>query len=160
MKSQQDELEALVKVEKKLLAERTELKAQLDSTKKYIGSIVTTADPKERQSKELKMIKEMTNTIIEKDIEISRLRDDLRQTQSEETSLYKRYLNAADELSRTKVAKDSVVALLKHMTDKSGFKRLADLVQEFVNRLDIATDSQIWYDKIVDNFATLQVFIV
>jgi hypothetical protein len=149
-----------VKVEKKLLAERTELKAQLDSTKKYIGSIVTTADPKERESKELKMIKEMTNTIIEKDMEISRLRDDLRQTQSEETSLYKRYLNAADELSRTKGAKDSVVALLKHMTDKSGFKKLADLVQEFVNRLDIATDSQIWYDKIVDNFATLQVFIV
>lgn len=157
VQTQQREMETLIKAEQKLLGERAELKAQLDNTKRYIGSIVSTVEPKERESKALKMVKELTATIIEKEVEVSKLRDDLRSAQSEETSIYRQYLSTAAELKKAQEGRHSAVALLQHLAQKSGFKQLADLVQEFVNRLEVATDSHVWFEKVVNSLSSLQV---
>ena len=141
----------------RLIKEKEELSCQVENTKRYLGSVITTADPKERISKEFRMVKEMTDTIIDKDNEIHRLREDYKNCQTHIRMQQTECLKVVAEIERKREANNLLVALIKHLSDISGIKSLTDQVTEFISRLSSANDSKEFFDMIVDNLATLQV---
>ena len=155
--NQESEIETLFKFSEKALKEKNEALNHLENTKKYIGSIVTTSDLKERLSKEFKMIREMTETIISKDTEISELKSDIRRTQVDMSSSRKHLSMQEDTIERQSASMQTMAALLQHLAGVVSYRHVRDMIHEFINRLSVGNDAAVWFDKIVDCIAALKV---
>lgn len=157
IKTQQEEIEALVKAEHKLIKEKIVLKSNLDNTKKFIGSVVTIADPKERESKEMLMLKESTATLIAKETEISELKQELVEIGREESGIYKQLAYYKDEHSRCKEHYQLLAALVRQMADMTGIAKLSNEITEFIHRVETTTKPKEYFDKIVETLASSKV---
>ena len=157
MHNQEKEIDMLIKTSEKLMKERNDALSQLESTKKYIGSIVTTADLRERSSKEFKMIKELTESLIAKDVEINDLKRQVKEKCNDVTNNYKQFCSLKEELTTLQSSYNLLSALMQHLADMISFPKARNSILEFLSRLKIANDAEEWFHTVTATLASLKV---
>lgn len=148
------EIETLVKTCERLAKERNETIVQLENTKKYIGSIVTTADLRERSTKEFRMVKEMTETLINKEIEIEDLKKEGKERSTEIYNLVKKNACQEEAIQKYKQDFNLVTTLMKHLADQISINDIRGTIVEFLDRVSKANDAKYWFDKVVELIAS------
>lgn len=154
---QEKEIDALVKAGEKLAKERNDALIQLENTKKYIGSIVSTADLREKSTKEFKMVKEMTETIILKEVEISDLKKEMKDLRFEKSNQAKMIACQKEEIDKLCQQKNLFGALIDQISNCINFPALKNSILEFLHRVNIDSNSNEVFEKVCSEIASTKV---